>query len=260
VHRRVLRTAAALPCVSRAVADAVGRRGRVLHDGLPPGASTRRAPRATARAALGLPAGVFVAATIGRISAWKGQEVLARALAEPALAAAGAIGVVAGDAWPGEEGAERDLRALAGSLGLGDRLRLVGFRDDLETVLGAADVVVVPSTQPDPLPNAALEAAAAGCCVVAADHGGLPEIVRDGETGVLVPPGDAGALARALAALAGDPATGVRLGSAAAYDVRGRFSADGLLDAVQDLYDEVLESRLERAGQRVADEVAALLR
>jgi glycosyltransferase involved in cell wall biosynthesis len=260
VHRRVLRTAAALPCVSRAVADAVGRRGRVLHDGLRPGASTRRAPHAAARAALGLPAGAFVAATIGRISPWKGQEVLARALAEPALAAAGAIGVVAGDAWPGEEESERDLRALAGSLALGDRLRLVGFRDDLETVLGAADAVVVPSTQPDPLPNAALEAAAAGCCVVAADHGGLPEIVHDGRTGVLVPPGDAGALARALAALAGDPATAVRLGSAAAYDVRGRFSADGLLEAVQDLYDEVLESRLERAGKRVADEVAALLR
>jgi glycosyltransferase involved in cell wall biosynthesis len=167
---------------------------------------------------------------------------------------------VAGVAWPGEEESERDLRALAGSLALGDRLRLVGFRDDLETVLGAADAVVVPSTQPDPLPNAALEAAAAGCCVVAADHGGLPEIVHDGRTGVLVPPGDAGALARALAALAGDTATAVRLGSAAAYDVRGRFSADGLLEAVQDLYDEVLESRLERAGKRVADEVAALLR
>ena len=112
------------------------------------------------------------------------------------------VGIVAGDAWPGDEERERSLYDLAGRLGLGDRLRRVGFRDDLETVLGAADAVVVASTEPDPLPNAALEAAAAGCCVVAAGHGGLPEIVRDGETGVLFPPRDHRALAAALADLA----------------------------------------------------------
>ena len=150
----------------------------------------------------------------------------------------------------------RALRELAARLGLGDRFRFVGFRDDLETVLGAADAVVVASTQPDPLPNAALEAAATGCCVVAAAHGGLPEIVRDGATGVLVPPGDHVALAAALAGLAADPGTTGRLGSAAAYDVRGRFSADALLDAVQDLYDSVLSSRLDRLGRRAAELLA----
>ena len=77
-----------------------------------------------------------------------------------------------------------------------DRVRIVGFRDDVENVYGAADVVAVPSTQPDPLPGAAIEAAAAGCAVVASAAGGLPEIIRDGETGRLVAPGDAGALAR----------------------------------------------------------------
>jgi len=226
---------------------------RVVHDGLPPGASTRRAPRSVARAALGLPADAFVAATIGRISSWKGQDVLVRALAEPEPARLGVVGVVAGDAWPGEEERVRSLRELADRLGLGDRLRLVGFRDDLKMVLGAADAVVVASTEPDPLPIAALEAAAAGCCVVAAGHGGLPEIVRDRATGVLVPPGDHRALAAALADVAIDPATAARLGAAAAYDVRGRFSADALLDAVHDLYDEVLSPRLERLAHRVGE-------
>jgi glycosyltransferase involved in cell wall biosynthesis len=242
VHRRVLGTADALPCVSRAVAAQFARSGRVrvVHDGLPPGSATRRAPRAQARAALGLPADTFVVAVVGRISAWKGQDVLARALAEPALADRGAVGVVAGDAWPGEERHVADLQELANDLRLGDRLRLVGFQDDVGTVFGAADVVAVPSTDPDPLPNAALEAAAAGCCLVAADHGGLPEIVRDGETGRLVPPRDQRALATALADLAEDPSARMRFGSAAAYDVRGRFSADGMVDAVQDVYDEVL--------------------
>jgi len=255
VHRRVLGTAAALPCVSEAVAAQFGRTGgaRVIHDALPPGAATRRAPRKAARAALGLPEHAFVVATVGRISSWKGQDVLARALAEPALAQAGAVGLVAGDAWPGEERRETALRDLADSLGLGDRLRLVGFRDDLETVFGAADVVAVPSTEPDPLPNAALEAAAAGCCVVAADHGGLPEIVRDGETGRLVAPGDHRALAATLVQLAADPGAVLRLGSAAAYDVRGRFSADGMIDAVSDLYDKLLAPVGEKLLRTVLD-------
>jgi glycosyltransferase involved in cell wall biosynthesis len=254
-HRRLLGTAARLPCVSRAVADQFGRSGRVrvVHDGLRPGASTRRAPRSVARAALGLPGEAFVAATIGRISSWKGHDLFARALAEPEPARLGVVGIVAGDAWPGEEARERSLRDLADRLGLGDRLRLVGFRDDLETVLGAADAVVVASTEPDPLPNAALEAAAAGCCVVAAGHGGLPEIVRDGETGVLFAPRDHRALAAALADVAADPGAAARLGSAAAYDVRGRFSADALLDAVQDLYHDVLSPRLERLAHRAGE-------
>ena len=255
VHRRLLSTAAAVPCVSQAVADQFGRsaRVRVVHDGLPPGASTRRAPRSVARAALGLPGDACVAATIGRVSSWKGQDLFARALAEPEPARLGVVGIVAGDAWPGDEERERSLYDLAGRLGLGDRLRRVGFRDDLETVLGAADAVVVASTEPDPLPNAALEAAAAGCCVVAAGHGGLPEIVRDGETGVLFPPRDHRALAAALADVAADPGAAARLGAAAAYDVRGRFSADALLDAVQDLYDEVLSPRVERLARRVGE-------
>jgi glycosyltransferase involved in cell wall biosynthesis len=112
----------------------------------------------------------------------------------------------------------------------------VGFRDDVETVYGAADVVVVPSTRPDPLPNAALEAAAAGCCVVAANHGGLPEIISDGRTGRLVPPGDHVALARVLAELRDDPEQRDRLGAAAREDVRARFAPERLTEAIDALY------------------------
>ena len=122
-------------------------------------------------------------------------------------------------------------------------MRFSGFRSDVENVYGAADVICVPSTQPDPLPNAALEAAAAGCCVVAADHGGLPEIVGDETTGLLVTPGDPAALARALARLHADPALRERLGAAAANDVRERFAPALLLHRAQALYDEVISAR-----------------
>jgi len=234
-YRRLLLSADALPCVSQATRAQLGAtaRARVLHDGL--ALAPRRAPRDAARAALDLSAGAFVVAILGRISSWKGQDVLIRALA--VCGDDGTIALVAGDPWPGEERRLEELRALAGSLGVADRVRFTGFRPDVENVYGAADVVAVPSTQPDPLPNAALEAAAAGCCVVAADHGGLPEILTDGVTGRLVTPGDPAALARALAELRADPAARERLGAAAAADVRARFSAARMLDEVQALYD-----------------------
>jgi glycosyltransferase involved in cell wall biosynthesis len=109
-------------------------------------------------------------------------------------------------------------------------------------VLGAADVVAVPSTAPDPLPGSALEAAAAGCAVVASAHGGLPEIIRDGETGRLVAPADPVALAQVTAELLDDAAGRERLGAAAARDVRERFSAARLLETIQRLYDELLRA------------------
>jgi len=236
-YRRLLLSADALPCVSQATRAQLGttRKAHVLHDGL--AVAPARAERAPARAALGLPAGAFVVAILGRISAWKGQDVLIRAIA--ACGDDDAIALVAGDPWRGEERRLEELRALASSLGVADRIRFAGFRPDVENVYGAADVVAVPSTQPDPLPNAALEAAAAGCCVVAADHGGLPEIVQDGVTGRLVPAGDPAALARALVDLHGDPATRARLGAAAAADVRARFSPSRLLAQTQELYDRL---------------------
>lgn len=234
LHRRQILAADRVLCVSaatRAALEAPGRvHVRVVHDGL--GVVREPADRDRARLALGLPREGFVVAVLGRISGWKGQEVMVRALAP------GMIGVVAGDTWPGQEHWEQRLRAAISAAGAD--VRLVGFRDDVETVYGAADVVVVPSTSPDPLPNSALEAAAAGCCVVAADHGGLPEIVRDGRTGRLVAPGDPVALARVLAELAANPARAEHLGDAAREDVRRRFAPELLARRVMDVWDELV--------------------
>jgi glycosyltransferase involved in cell wall biosynthesis len=182
-----------------------------------------------------------VIAVLGRVSGWKGQDVLVRALGEePLRGREDAIALVAGAPARGEERHRRELHALAARLGVSARLYDVGFQEDLELVYGAADVVAVPSKQPDPLPNAALEAFAAGCCVVAAAHGGLPEVVRDHETGRLVAPRDPAALAGVLAELAADPGQRARLAAAAALDVRERFARPRLLDEVQALYDRLL--------------------
>ena len=237
-RRRLLR-ADAVACASAAVARQFecSDRAFVLYSGLV------RAPQPTsrcvARATLGLPPDAFVVAVIGRLSDWKGQEVLARALAEPALSDIGAVGLLAGDAAPGQEHHERELLELRDRLRLGDRLRLLGFRDDVGTVFSAADAVAVPSTFADPLPNAALEAAASGRPLVASATGGLPEIVRDGVTGRLVPPGDAPALAACLRDFAERPDVARGMGQAAARDVRTRFALRRTLDEVQACYDRL---------------------
>ena len=95
----------------------------------------------------------------------------------------------------------------------------LGFREDVDTVLGAADALVVPSTRPEPLGLVALEAGAAGLPVVASAAGGVAEAVRDGVSGLLVAPGDPAALAAALARLAADPGEAARMGRAGAQVV-----------------------------------------
>ncbi len=237
-YRRLLLTADALPCVSAATALQFGAAPQVtvLHDGL--ATSPVPAERGAARAALGLPADAFVVAVLGRISGWKGQDVLVRALGQEALVSRPeVVALVAGEPWRGEERHLRTLLETAAQLGVTSRVHHVGFRDDVATVYGAADVVAVPSKQPDPFPNAALEALAAGCCVVASAHGGLPELVRDAQTGVLVTPGDPLALAEALGRLRDAPERRAALGAAARADVGARLTPARMLTEVQALYD-----------------------
>jgi glycosyltransferase involved in cell wall biosynthesis len=105
---------------------------------------------------------------------------------------------------------------------LGDRVVLAGFRPDAMTVLGAADVLLQPSLH-DALPTTVMEAMAAGRAIVASAVGGIPELITDGESGVLVaPPVTGEALARAMAPLLGEPAHRDRLGAGA----RARFERD----------------------------------
>jgi glycosyltransferase involved in cell wall biosynthesis len=225
--RRRIERADAVVCISRAVAGQFSD-GSVIYDGLP--RVPARAERAVARAALGVPEDAFAVALIGRLSNWKGQRELADAISGTDM-----VALIAGDPFPGNEAVEQELRGARS-----EQVRLVGFREDIEMVLGAADAVAVPSTRPEPLGLVALEAAAAGLPVVASAHGGLTEIVRDGETGLLVPPGDRAALAGALGRLADDPVLRERLGEAAARDVRERFSRERMLDELQELYERLL--------------------
>ncbi len=247
LHRdQILRSDATI-AVSNATACrlAVGRSTAERHtvlDGL--GFDPDPVEREEARGRLGLPTGSFVAAVLGRISRWKGQELLARAMQH-----VDGITLVAGDAWPGQEIHEHRLNPY-------HRVKRVGFTDP-NLVYGAADVIVVPSTAPDPLPNTAIEAAAAGCCVLAANHGGLPEIITDGKTGRLFAPGDAKALAATLRELRDSPLQRQKLGAAARDDVRARFDATRMRQKIEAVYATTIDPASATAPTTTATSTAS---
>ena len=154
----------------------------------------------------------------GRLSPEKGFGVLVEAAAEVCRDDSAAGVVVFG------EGALRqELEARVAELGLTGRVVLPGFRSDLDSLIGAADVVVLPSFT-EGLPNVALEASAAGVPVVATAVGGIPEVVQDGTTGFLVPPGQPAAIAAKVGELLRDPAARGRLGAAGKEFMRTAFT------------------------------------
>jgi glycosyltransferase involved in cell wall biosynthesis len=165
--------------------------------------------------------------SVTRLKAPKDGVTLARALRqlEPGSYRAAIVG----------DGPDRDAVAAE----LGDAGELLGARDDVAEQLARADVFVL-SSRSEGLPMAILEAMAAGLPVVATDVGGIPELVADGETGLLVPPGDADALAAALQRLVADAELRRRLGDAARARVEERFSLAATRRAHVELYDRLL--------------------
>jgi L-malate glycosyltransferase len=145
--------------------------------------------------------------------------------------------VVAGD---GERRA--DLEAQARRLGLLDRCRFLGHRDDVPAVLAAADVFVLPSRS-EASPNSVIEAMAAGLPVVATSVGGIPELVTDGRTGRLVPPGDPSALAQALVDLLDHPGHAAELGRAARARIERTASFERMVADFESLYLEEIAAR-----------------
>jgi glycosyltransferase involved in cell wall biosynthesis len=169
--------------------------------------------------------------TVGRAVAKKGFDDLVRALAA----------LPSGLHWTCTHvgGGEmlRALRAQAEAAGIGDRLDFRGAlaQPDVVALLREADLFVLPSKEArsgdrDGLPNVIMEAASQGLAIVASDFAGIPEFVRDGREGALVPPGDPAALAAAIAGLAGDPERRERLGRAAFQRLSESFSAEAGLD------------------------------
>jgi glycosyltransferase involved in cell wall biosynthesis len=179
--------------------------------------------------------GVPVVGAFGRLTPWKGQHVLLEAL--PHLPDVHAL--VVGDARPEDENYAKALRQQSNDLGLADRVHFTGFRRDVPRLMHLSDVVVHTSVAPEPFGRVIVEGMLAGTPVVATRGGGVLEIIHDGINGVLVPPGDAIALAEVLRGLLMDPGRARTLSRAGHVTALERFSLQAMLDGVAQQLQEV---------------------
>ena len=238
----------AVIAVSRAVADTVARRapgtaGRlpaadwltVVHHGPDLcGAPSGPRARAEARARLGVPADAVLIGSVGNLTAKKDQRTLLGAYARLRRTEPDTVLVLIGSGP-----LEGELRGRAGELGLSPgAVVFAGSRPDVPELLPGLDIFALSSRQ-EGLPVALMEAMASGLPAVVTRVGGMPEMLDDGEQGLLVPTGDPEALARALARLAADRGLRGRMGAAARERSRA-FDIAGAQRAIEAVYERVL--------------------
>jgi glycosyltransferase involved in cell wall biosynthesis len=192
---------------------------RTIHHGVPD-LPRNRVPR---------PSSGFVLGSVGRLDRQKGLDLLVDAL--PSIPDAFALLV-------GDGPEHEDLLRRATAAGVADRLRITGWRQDARDFLTALDVFVLPSRF-EGFPQAVVEAMLAERAVVASNVGSVSEAVIDGETGLLVPPNDPGALAEAVRRLRDDPDLRSKMGRRGRAKALEEFSLSRMARAYEALYAEV---------------------
>jgi glycosyltransferase involved in cell wall biosynthesis len=186
-----------------------------------------------------IPPDAPVVGVLARLMRIKGQEVFLHAAALMASNNPDVRFMIVGDN-SNDHGYKDELKRLAARLGLADRVLFTGFRVDVPDLLAALSVVVSPSLGLEGMSNSVLESMAAGVPVVATQVGGTPEIVEDGVTGLLVPPGDSEELAAAISRLLADNTLAKRLVESARRRVFSRYSLERAVESTERLYHELL--------------------
>ena len=208
-----------------------GDRIHVVHHGIADAPPPDDQARAQARRRLKLEDGAPVLATVANLRVAKGYADLIDAIVilrrqYPELVCLAA----------GRDDSGGGIPQTAGSRGVADSIRWLGFVNDPTEVLAAADVVVVASKW-EGCPVGLLEAMRAGCATVATRVGGIPEMIEDGAQGLLVPPGESGRLAEAIQSLLGDPDRRREFGRAGRRRFLERFTVDKMVEGLTDLYE-----------------------
>jgi glycosyltransferase involved in cell wall biosynthesis len=187
---------------------------------------------------LGIPDGSPVIGCIAHLSAKKGQEYLIRA-----------VSILSGK-WPGlhclligEGHLISEYRELAQSLGVAERVRLLGYRADAIALMKGMDVVVLPSVAKEGLGLALIEAAFLGKPTIGSQAPGIDEAIMNNVTGFLVPPADPEALACRIDQLLADPPLRMRLGEAGNKRANEMFTAEAMAERMEGLYRRLLEPR-----------------
>jgi glycosyltransferase involved in cell wall biosynthesis len=206
----------------------------LIENGIDLNEFSRRRLTDEAKRLLGLSAERPVVGAVGRLSAEKGFDLLIRAAARLLGGGLDLELLIVG------EGEERPiLQGLIDELGLGGRVRLLGYRADVRDLFEAMDVFALSSLR-EALPNVVLEAMALEVPVVATRVAGVPQVIEEGASGLLVSPGNVDELAEGLARLLTDSALRQRFRAAARQTVVRRFSFEVRMGKVQDIYDSLL--------------------
>jgi glycosyltransferase involved in cell wall biosynthesis len=209
---------------------------------IPPGVDATEAvrPRDAVRAELGVAQDAFLALLVAALRPEKRADRFVEATAHAARQNPRIAGVVVGGG--------PDLDSIqARCAETGSAVRAVGSRADVPDLVNAADVVCLTSDA-EALPSALLEGMAAGKPVVSTDVGGVRDAVVDGQTGILVPPGDVAGLAAALLHLAADPELASRLGAAGRRRHREGFTIERMVDAHLQLFEQLAPKRTASRG------------
>jgi glycosyltransferase involved in cell wall biosynthesis len=208
----------------------------VIHNGLEPGRFARP-PDADLRRRLGVDKAPVVVGVVANFIPYKGHRFFLDAWARVVARHPDAVALLVGDG-----SGRRELEARAGAMGLDGSLRFLGSRLDVPEILGVVDILVHPSLE-EGFCNAILEAMAAGKPVAATAVGGNPEAVVEGETGLLVPPGDGRALAEAIGWLLDRPEQAAAFGHAARRRVAERFELSRMVTQYEAVYDRLLAAK-----------------
>jgi len=217
------------------------QRTRVVHLGQDLG-RLRTGGATGLRAELGIPADAIVVVSVGSLIRRKGFDILLRATSR--LAPAPDVRVLIVGAGP-----ERtNLEALAAELSITEAVRFLGERDDVGAILRDTADILVSAARSEAFGLTLVEAGGCGLPVIAPAVDGIPEVVVDGETGLLIAPEDEAELARAIARLARDPELRERLGAAGRTRVETHFSIARYVDEIQQAYDELLTRPREKYG------------
>ena len=178
-----------------------------------------------------------------RLDPWKGVEIFLEAAAQVVLREPRTVFAVVGGPIIGQESYEVTLHRKARDLGIAGRVRFTSWQykpDDMPDVHRALDILVLASVEAEPFGLVVLEAMSTGKPVIATAHGGPLEIIEDGRSGDLVPPGDTVAMADAIVALVQDPARRARVGALARERVLSHYTAEQYVGGVEAIYRELV--------------------
>jgi glycosyltransferase involved in cell wall biosynthesis len=210
---------------------------RMIANGLCTATYENLPSRLEARSQLGLPAGSFIVGIVARLTGLKGHDLLINVFARIVSKMPGAVLLIVGDG-----GGRPALRSQIQKLGLERQVLLMGARNDVPAILAAMDVFCLPS-ESEGMPMTVLEAMAAGLPVVASNVGGIPEIVQEGRTGLMVPPGASEELEAALLCLANAPTLAREMGREGRERLVRKFSLKQAIDSYEGLYKQVVCSK-----------------